>query len=339
MKTLLRQTKAYQFLSARKGRLKHAYLLFFPDAKNLRFALKTFAPLFFDESVFPSSYSQADFSAAKARVDALIEREAFADCLFYPEEGKKFSVENAEAVVEECSLRPVECARKLFVIGDFSDATKEAQNKLLKVLEEPPEGVCFLLGASSQFSVLPTVLSRVEKAEIPPFANEEIERYLLRNAAGLTKETAALCAKSCGGIPGKAFDLATGGYFQELLHAAKSLCFAPPSALPALVRQYGETKYKKELLSLLKIVYFDALTLKTKKTSLSALRESVSEEQHPAGTIEKKELISLAASFSFGGLLKAQQILSEAEKQLYFNGVFPQILEIAMCRIQGEKRL
>lgn len=335
MKTLLRQTKAYQFLSARKGRLRHAYLLLFPDAKNLRFALKTLAPLFFDESVFPSSYSQQEKSAAKARVDSLIERESFSDCLFFPEEGKKFSVENAEAVVEECSLRPVECARKLFVIGDFSDATKEAQNKLLKVLEEPPEGVCFLLGATSQFSVLPTVLSRVEKTEIPPFSSAAIEKYLVRNAAGISEETAALCAKSCGGIPGKAFDLATGGYFQELLHAAKALCFASPSALPALVRQYGETGYKKELLSLLKIVFFDALTFKTKNGS-NAARERFSENS-PADAIGAADVSFLASSYSFAGLLKVQQILSEAEKQLYFNGVFPQILEVAMCRIQSEK--
>ena len=336
MKTLLRQTKAYQFLSARKGRLKHAYLLLFPDAKNLRFALKTFAPLFFDESVFPSSYSQAEFSAAKARVDSLIERESFADCLFFPEEGKKFSVENAEAVVEECSLRPVECARKLFVIGDFSEATKEAQNKLLKMLEEPPDGVCFLLGASSQFSVLPTVLSRVEKAEIPPFSNEDIEKYLVRNAADISKDDAALCAKSCGGIPGKAFELATGGYFQELLHAAKALCFASPSALPALVRQYGETKHKKELLSLLKIVFFDALNVKAKQNGTTA---ASSANSPTTVAITSSDVSSLASRYSFAGLLKAQQILSEAEKQLYFNGVFPQILEVAMLRIQSEKLL
>ena len=333
MKTLLQQTTAYKVLSAAKGRLRHAYLLLFPDGKNLRFALKTFAPLFFDESVFPSSCSQAELSAAQERVAALIEKEAFADCLFFPEEGKKFSVENAEAVAEECTLRPVECARKLFVIGDFSQATKEAQNKLLKLLEEPPEGVCFLLGATSQFTVLPTVLSRVEKAELPPFSAEEIARYLLRNVPGISSGEAALCAKSSGGVAGKAWDLATGGYFHDLLQATRALCFASPSALPALIRQYGETKYKKELLSLLKLAFFDALMLKAEQNGLKK-PASARQRDLAAGTLPADDVFRLAKAYSFGGLIKAQEILTEAEKQLYFNGVFPQILEVALCRIQ-----
>lgn len=333
MKTLLQQTTAYKFLSERKGRLRHAYLLLFPDAKNLRAALKTFAPLFFDESVFSAS-SPAETRAKQARVAALIERESFADCLFLPEEGKKFSVENAETVIEECTLRPVECSRKLFVVGDFSQATKEAQNKLLKVLEEPPESVCFLLGATSQFSVLPTVLSRVEKAEIPPFSDTEIEGYLMRNAEGITQENAALCAGLSGGVPGKAFDLATGGGFQDLLQAAKTLCFASSPALPALVRQWGETRYKKELLSLLKIVFFDALIFKTKGDGAKSRNPVAQKTQTP---LSPADLSALASGFSVAGLFKAQQILSDAEKQLYFNGVFPQILEVALIKIQNEK--
>ena len=335
MKTLLQQTTAYKFLSARKGCLRHAYLLLFSDGKNLRAALKTFAPLFFDESVFLSS-TQAETAAKTARAAALIERETFADCLFFPEDGKKFTVENAEEVIEECTLRPVECSRKLFVIGDFSQATKEAQNKLLKVLEEPPENVCFLLGATSQFSVLPTVLSRVEKAEIPPFSEENIERYLMRSVEGISKEAAAPCAKLSGGIPGKAFDLATGNYLHDLLQAAKELCFASSAALPVLVKQYGETKYKKELLSLLKIVFFDALLLKTNQNGANQ-PSGFETKARLSGMIGQTDLSSIAKSFSLGGLLKAQQILSDAEKQLYFNGVFPQILEVSLLRIQGEK--
>ncbi|MGN1053404.1 MAG: hypothetical protein ACI4SH_08470 [Candidatus Scatosoma sp.] len=338
MKTLLQQTTAYKVLSAAKGRLHHAYLLLFADGKNLRFALKTFAPLFFDESILSLSAATApEKEAAKKRVASLIEKEAFADCLFFPEEGKKFSVENAEAVAEECTLRPVECARKLFVIGDFSEATKEAQNKLLKLLEEPPEGVCFLLGATSQFSVLPTVLSRVEKAEIPPFSNAEIERYLLRNAEGISNEEAALCAKSCGGVAGKALDLATGGYFHDLLQAARALCSASPSALPALIRQYGDTKYKKELLSLLKILFFDALILKAEQNGLKMPSSDCCRKTESAVETSPSDSCNLAKAYTFGGLIKAQEILTEAEKQLYFNGVFPQILEVALRRIQNGK--
>lgn len=157
MERLIRHTNAYktQRLYALQGKLRHAYFLLFPGSGSLREVLKIFATLFFERN--------AKTETDRARVESLIKKESYADCIFYPEAGKKFSVADAEAVEEECILRPVEGETKLFVIGDFSEATKEAQNKMLKMLEEPPEGVSFLLGATSSFSVLPTVLSRSGK--------------------------------------------------------------------------------------------------------------------------------------------------------------------------------
>lgn len=47
--------------------------------------------------------------------------------------------------------------------------TPAAQNKLLKTLEEPPANVHILMGATSEYGLLPTVLSRVRRLEIHPF--------------------------------------------------------------------------------------------------------------------------------------------------------------------------
>lgn len=317
MDLLLKSTKAYQTISAQCGALKHAYLLLFPDEKNLRFALRTFAPLFFET---PND-KNAD---AKYRRNSLIERECFADCLFFPETGKKFTADCAAKVEEECALRPVEGDKKLFVIGDFSEATKEAQNKLLKVLEEPPAGVCFLLGASSSFSVLPTVLSRVEKLEIPPFSEAEIVSYLQRTIHRIATDDALLSAAACGGIAGRAFEMCAGGYLADLMQTAYALCFATSASLPALVKSCSETKYKKELLSLLKIVFSDAVKCRmTMRGETDAFRGKQFDEN----------VARISSQYSYSAMLKAQEILSEAEKQLYFNGVFPQIIEIALSKI------
>lgn len=313
MEELLQNTSAYKMLSSKKGDLRHAYLLLFHDSKNLRTMLRLFAPLFFEEN---------GDKVRQNRINSLIQKESFPDCLFFPEIGKKFAVENAETIEEECSLRPVETNKKLFVIGDFSESTKETQNKLLKMLEEPPENVHFLLGATSSFSVLPTVLSRVEKMEIPPFPNEEIVGYLKRNVPEIDADEATLCAISSGGIPGKAYDLATGGYFHELLDTAYNLCLSNSSELPVLIRACGETKYKKELLSLLKIAFFNATMCKMQETGLKNKTQSFD---------SKTQMI--ASRFSYSALIKAQQILSAAEQQIYFNGIFAQVLEVSMQKI------
>ena len=167
MEKLLQSTSAYKQVQAdvQAGAPHHAYLLLFDDAYNLRFALKTFAKLFF---------------GGDKRISGLIDTESFCDCLFFPQADKKFMVDEAERVGEEATLQPVEVDKKLFVIGDFAEANATAQNKLLKLLEEPPQNVIFLLGATSGFSVLPTVLSRVEKLEIPPFEIEQITQVLQR---------------------------------------------------------------------------------------------------------------------------------------------------------------
>ena len=282
MERLIRHTNAYktQRLYASQGKLRHAYFLLFPDSGSLREVLKIFATLFFERN--------AKTETDRARVESLIKKESYADCIFYPEAGKKFSVADAE-----------------------------------------PEGVSFLLGATSSFSVLPTVLSRVEKIEIPAFSESEITAYLLRNVPSLSERDAALCAKSSGGIPGKALELASGGYFKELTQAAWNLCFSTPASLPYLVREYGATKYPKELLSLLKIIYFDALKLKIAKERNLTFPGSVSDNEN---------VIKLAGQYRKGELLKALNVLSDGERQLYFNGSFAQILEISLSKIFAGNR-
>ena len=50
----------------------------------------------------------------------------------------------------------------------------QAQNKLLKVLEEPSPSVCFLISATSEYALLPTVISRTKKLDLPFFTNEKL---------------------------------------------------------------------------------------------------------------------------------------------------------------------
>ena len=89
MRRLLQSTRSYALLKAEKeeNRLNHAYLLIFDDARNLKTALKEFAKIFFNEEGNPF---------ASERIFELIDAETFSDCLFFPAEGKKFSVEDAE---------------------------------------------------------------------------------------------------------------------------------------------------------------------------------------------------------------------------------------------------
>ena len=311
MQTLLENTRAYKLLQAEKqnNRFSHAYLLLLDDARNLRGAAKSFAKLFF---------------GGEARTNQLVDEENFSDCLFFPQSEKKFAVEDAERIAEECLLQPVEGDKKLFVICDFAEATAPAQNKLLKLLEEPPTGVFFLLCATSAFPLLSTVLSRVERLEILPFAPEEICKALQRSYqnAGFTQADFELCAAASGGCLGLAQNMLEGGEEKRLVENAFSLCLTTSKTLPSLVKSVGECKKKKEFLSLLRLIFRDALLWKTQGNEHLLLLKS-----------ERAKIQKIAEKYEISTLLFAQDELTKAEQRVFFNAVFPQCLELIAASI------
>jgi DNA polymerase-3 subunit delta' len=316
MQSLLKNTAAYKLLKAErdKERFGHAYLLTMDDGRNLRLAAKTFAKLFFG-------------SDEGTRVSNLIDRETFSDCLFYPQTEKKFAVEDAERLGEECFLQPVEGDKKLFIIIDFAEANIPSQNKLLKLLEQPPEGVMFLLCATSVYPILLTVLSRVEKLEISPFSVESVAECLKRiYGTKYAQDDIALCAAASGGVVGTAQNMLEGGGYKTLLDDAFALATADPDKLPALVRRVGETKNKKGLLSLFRIVYRDALLCKTGNVESLLLRS------------EQARSTALANKRSAAALLSAQEYLTAAERELTFNAVFPQCIETFLAAVLEKDR-
>jgi hypothetical protein len=112
-----------------------------------------------------------------------------------------------------------------------------------------------------------------------------------------------------------------GGGYKALLDDAFALATAEPDKLPALVRRVGETKNKKGLLCLFRIVYRDALLCKTGKTERLLLRS------------EQARSMALANKRSAAALLSAQEYLTAAERELTFNAVFAQCIETFLAAV------
>jgi DNA polymerase-3 subunit delta' len=246
MEKLLKGTTAYKiFVGDRdKNCLSHAYMLYFSDKYNLKNALKIFALTFFDED--------------KNSIDGKrIWDETFTDLKVYPAPDKKLSVADATDIVDDCALRPVERDKKLFIISDFDTAAPLFQNKLLKILEEPPKGVYFILGTTTMATVLDTVRSRVKLLEIPPFSESQVYEALCRIADNPLNKSAAA---SSLGILGRAQNMLAAGWYEEVHKGALELCSAKTFFDAAqLSIKYGDTKYKNELLAEMQKIYFDEL--------------------------------------------------------------------------------
>jgi DNA polymerase-3 subunit delta' len=238
--------------------------------------------------------------------------------------------------LDELTVKPVEGNKKVFLVSDFADATPQAQNKLLKALEEPPENVFFLLGATSSYPVLTTVLSRTEKLEIQPFDAKSTEECLKRiYGEKYSPSEYSLCAGAANGSLGTAQNMLDGGFFKDLIEKAFALTMSEFTTLPTAIKKLGDTKYKRELLSLLKLVYRDAFLLKakTEERGFGYVNEGIL-----TLPTEKHRTEKLAERFSLATLLYAQTALTNAEKEVKFNANFLQCIEIALSEILWHER-
>lgn len=82
--------------------------------------------------------------------------------LIYFKSGEKLGIEQARKIKQHLLLKPFQAKGKVIVIEDAAALTTEAQNALLKTLEEPPPQTVVLLGVASESELLPTILSRCQ---------------------------------------------------------------------------------------------------------------------------------------------------------------------------------
>lgn len=104
-------------------------------------------------------------------------------------------------------------ARIVCVIRDAGAMTEQAQNALLKTLEEPPSNVIILLTVKNISAILSTILSRCQVITVPTMPQANIQQMLTEQ--GVEKQKAILAARLSQGMPNKAIEVVSSqGYNQ-----------------------------------------------------------------------------------------------------------------------------
>lgn len=128
----------------------------------------------------------------------MVENLSHPDFFIYPKEsGGKIVVSDCLEIIDKASFRPIESQNKVFVLDNMANMNEASQNKLLKVLEEPPQNTYFLMTASKLDSVLKTVQSRATEIYIQDFDEKEIYEFLKDEIAD--KKKLELVAGSANG--------------------------------------------------------------------------------------------------------------------------------------------
>lgn len=165
-----------------------------------------------------------------------IEKGTNPDVMFFG--STKFTVADVEKIVEDQVLKPMISPCKVYVVNNIDNGTIQAQNKLLKVLEEPNSNVFFIINATNLDSVLPTVKSRCKIMTIEPFNFGQI-KAIFQNDKNQISE---ILYSQSGGYVGKLMELITGGDFAESLNLARGIVFDMKNSKQVL-------KYSSELSS------------------------------------------------------------------------------------------
>ena len=108
-----------------------------------------------------------------------------------------------EQVVETVDIRPYEGKYKVYIIDDAQKMNNQAQNALLKVIEEPPEYVVILLLATNSKMLLATIESRCIVIDMKMVPTDLIKDHLIRNNH-LSESEANIIAAYANGNMGKA---------------------------------------------------------------------------------------------------------------------------------------
>ena len=153
------QPRVREFLRATiaSGRVSHAYLLTGPAGSN-----KTSAAYAFAQAIICANGGCGECDDCQRAV-----RRKHPDIHFYSPEGAQgYLVEQVRDIVSDVTLAPIRAKAKVYIIDRADLLGTQAANAFLKTLEEPVEGVTFILLGRTREGVLPTIVSR---CQVVPF--------------------------------------------------------------------------------------------------------------------------------------------------------------------------
>lgn len=123
---------------------------------------------------------------------------------------KRISVDEARWVKNDLYVRPNEGKKKIYVFPPTHLLGREAQNALLKVIEEPPEYGVFLMLTAQAEQLLPTIRSRSSELTLLPVPEAEAMDWLRQNAKGADDAMLSGAYARAGGYLGAAAQLLRG---------------------------------------------------------------------------------------------------------------------------------
>ncbi|MBM4236594.1 MAG: hypothetical protein FJ152_09025 [Firmicutes bacterium] len=176
-------------------------------------------------------------------------------------DGKTLKTEQVKAIKESFYLTG---SIKICLIEEADKMTAEASSSLLKILEDPPAGLTFILLVEQPGQLPDTIVSRCQSYYLRPMPTEELARFL-EQEKGMATEKAALVARISSGLLGYALELAADQSLDERIAEARTLAYNlavgknPVHHLMGWAEQLALKEDLLPVLELLAMIYRDGL--------------------------------------------------------------------------------
>lgn len=245
-----------------KGQVSHAYILEGETGSGKKMLAKAFAQALQCET------HGAD-SCQECHSCKMAESGNHPDIIWVKhEKPNTISVDEIRSQVNgDIGIKPYNGSYKIYIVDEADKMNEQAQNALLKTIEEPPAYAVILLLARQTGSFLPTILSRCITLSLKPVEEEKITEYVLGHT-NLSREEAEFCAGYSMGNLGKAMSLATSEHMEEMKkECVHLLSYLHEMEVYEVICSIKEiNRYKEDILEFLDMMmiwYHDVLVLKT----------------------------------------------------------------------------
>ena len=224
-------------------------------------------------------------------------------------------------------IKPYSSPYKVYIIPDADLLTVQAQNALLKTIEEPPEYAVIFLLTENADSLLPTIRSRCVMLKLRNIKDKLVKKYLMEQLQ-VPDYQAELCAAFAQGNIGRAMLLAKSEHFNEIKEEAIQLLkYINEMELHEIVSAIKEiNKYKLEVADYLDIItiwYRDVL-----------LYKATADVDGLVFSDQLKYIKERASKSSYEGIENILEAIEKAKSRIKANVNFDLLMELLLLAIK-----
>ena len=246
-----------------------------------------------------------------------------------PTKTKALSVDDVrEQIVSDISIKPYNHRHKIYIIPKADTLTVQAQNALLKTLEEPPEYAVLILLAENTAAFLETILSRCVTFKIRPLSDVMIKDYLMLREKMDERDAAVLAEYSQGSV-GKALEFAHSEEFSSFRDDVRSITANISKMslfeLTAAAKELEKYRELADVTDMIYIWYRDVLVYKTTGSESLVIEKDM-----------LPEITREAENSSFEALYNIPGLINDTKTRIKQNVNFVFALEMLFINIKEQ---